>query len=292
MTRGIQQDQVDAAADALLLRGERPTIERIRAELGTGSPATVNRLLDAWWTGLGQRLAQSKATLALPNAPAPIAEAFSALWAEALAQARSQLAAEFEAAHMALQRERGEFTERLQTAQEAEARAEGAALEALEQRTAAIERGQALEAELAALRVQINQLTDQVSRLTAVNEQLQAETTAAATRERQLQAQAREERSSTEAGYRAAQDHWLRELDRARQAEKTLVGQLSAAKAEISQHRRDAQAVEKGLNAQVRGLTNQLIAATKAASAAAVRKPTAPRRAATSVKANAGRASK
>ncbi|WP_329955237.1 DNA-binding protein [Xanthomonas albilineans] len=37
--------------------GERPTVERIRAHLGTGSPNTVVRWLDTWWQGLGDRIA-------------------------------------------------------------------------------------------------------------------------------------------------------------------------------------------------------------------------------------------
>jgi hypothetical protein len=35
--------------------GERPTIERVRAVLGTGSPNTLIRLLDIWWAKLGPR---------------------------------------------------------------------------------------------------------------------------------------------------------------------------------------------------------------------------------------------
>lgn len=48
MTRGISEQDVFAAADKLLSRGERPTIERVRLQLGRGSPNTVNRLLDGW----------------------------------------------------------------------------------------------------------------------------------------------------------------------------------------------------------------------------------------------------
>jgi hypothetical protein len=33
---GVTQEQIDAAADALLKDGERPKIERVRAVLGTG----------------------------------------------------------------------------------------------------------------------------------------------------------------------------------------------------------------------------------------------------------------
>lgn len=47
MARGITEEDVHKAADAIVGRGERPTIERIRAELGRGSPNTVNRYLDA-----------------------------------------------------------------------------------------------------------------------------------------------------------------------------------------------------------------------------------------------------
>lgn len=56
MARGITEADVLEAADALLARGERPTIERVRQELGRGSPNTVNRHLDAWWASLAQRV--------------------------------------------------------------------------------------------------------------------------------------------------------------------------------------------------------------------------------------------
>lgn len=57
MARGITEEDVRGAADAIVGRGERPTIERLRAELGRGSPNTVNRHLDAWWATLPKRLA-------------------------------------------------------------------------------------------------------------------------------------------------------------------------------------------------------------------------------------------
>lgn len=56
MPRGISQQDVFDAADALLERGERPTIERVRREIGRGSPNTVNPLLDAWWQSLSDRV--------------------------------------------------------------------------------------------------------------------------------------------------------------------------------------------------------------------------------------------
>lgn len=57
MARGITEQQVPAAADALVAGGERPTVERIRQHLGTGSPNTVTRWLESWWQPLGPRLA-------------------------------------------------------------------------------------------------------------------------------------------------------------------------------------------------------------------------------------------
>lgn len=46
MPRGITQDQVNAAADAILGASENPTVEKVRIELGTGAPNTVTRMLD------------------------------------------------------------------------------------------------------------------------------------------------------------------------------------------------------------------------------------------------------
>ncbi len=56
MPRGITDQDVFEAADALLARRERPTIERVRQELGRGSPNTINPHLDTWWAALGKRV--------------------------------------------------------------------------------------------------------------------------------------------------------------------------------------------------------------------------------------------
>lgn len=85
---GVTEAQVHAAADALVLDGERPTIERLRAHLGTGSPNTLLRGLDTWWVALGRRLTQQQESLSLPDAPDGVVAAASALWKEALAQAQ------------------------------------------------------------------------------------------------------------------------------------------------------------------------------------------------------------
>ena len=55
MARGITESDVHTAADEIVAGGERPTVERIRAHLGTGSPNTVTRWLETWWQGLSRR---------------------------------------------------------------------------------------------------------------------------------------------------------------------------------------------------------------------------------------------
>jgi hypothetical protein len=77
MAKGITQEQVSAAADSLVAAGEKPTVERIRAQLGTGSPNTVLRMLEVWRNTLAQRLSQM---LVLPDVPSEVGQAFAEVW--------------------------------------------------------------------------------------------------------------------------------------------------------------------------------------------------------------------
>lgn len=94
MAKGISQDQVSQAADQLLFAGERPTIERIRALLGTGSPNTVNRFLDIWWQSLGSRLNAQTAKNAIPGAPKEVIQLATQLWENAVLSAEDRLSNE------------------------------------------------------------------------------------------------------------------------------------------------------------------------------------------------------
>jgi hypothetical protein len=90
--RGITQSDVSHAADSLLRAGERPTIEKVRAKLGRGSPNTINPMLDAWWKTLSARLdAGPQALHRLPESIAHIAEA---LWVQALEEGKRRAALE------------------------------------------------------------------------------------------------------------------------------------------------------------------------------------------------------
>ena len=91
-TRGITGSDVDRAADALLREGERPTIEKIRARVGRGSPNTINPLLDAWWKRLASRL--DTGPHALHRIPEAVAQITEALWLKALESARERARAE------------------------------------------------------------------------------------------------------------------------------------------------------------------------------------------------------
>lgn len=89
MARGITEDQVHTAADALVANGERPTVERVRAHLGTGSPNTVVRWLETWWKTLGVRLQEHTARMDIPKAPEAVAELAGRWWAVALEHAKT-----------------------------------------------------------------------------------------------------------------------------------------------------------------------------------------------------------
>src|SRR5471032_35227 len=81
MAVGGPEDDVFAAADAVLARGERPTVERVRLELGRGSPARVGGLLDQWWARLAERL---NGETRLPALPGEVSQAFVAVWQQAI----------------------------------------------------------------------------------------------------------------------------------------------------------------------------------------------------------------
>jgi len=91
-SRGVQQNEVWAAADTLLAEGVRPTIERVRQKLGRGSPNTVAPMLESWFASLGPRLglAASADEGRSKGLPMAVQQAFQSIWTTALATAESQ----------------------------------------------------------------------------------------------------------------------------------------------------------------------------------------------------------
>lgn len=232
---GITQEDVNAAADALLRAGERPTIERVRAQLGTGSPNTLTRLLEVWWQDLGQRLHAVEAKLALPAAPASVVQAASTLWTEALHCAETIVGEQTAAIHVALAEERAGLAEAQRALAEKEAN-RVAELQDLRHRLSLAETqredahvrlGEQAE-QLADLQRQRDQLQHQMNQLTetiAVEQQ----------RRETLESSHRAERDRNAALLQSVEDRALRETDRAREEIKKQAAQLQQAQRDRDQ---------------------------------------------------------
>jgi len=105
--RAINSADVDRAADALLRAGSRPTIEKVRAEIGRGSPNTINPLLDQWWSRLAGRL--DAGPQALHRLPEPVLHAAEGLWLQALDDARRRATQELGSKKTTVARDRQEL---------------------------------------------------------------------------------------------------------------------------------------------------------------------------------------
>lgn len=255
----IRAEDVFAAADALLIDGHRPTIDRVRMKLGRGSPNTINEHLDRWWTKLGARLRELPAG-ALPGVPEAIASALLNLWTLALRESHATHA-------NALQSRETALTERAHE------------LESLEQQlrereAALLARLEAADAAGALLRAQFNEMQHRAQQLeTTVHERDQrlAElTTREVTLRDELSAlQARlntelnarlAERAELEARSADTEARALREIDRARQevkaaqrqhaaTEKTLRAKFEQCRTELKGAHHAVQRLERDLSA-------------------------------------------
>ncbi|MDM0030458.1 DNA-binding protein [Variovorax saccharolyticus] len=107
--RGIQEAQVWEAADALLHEGLRPTIERVRQKIGSGSPNTVSPMLERWFATLGRRLDGHGANLADGEAhqvPLAIIQAAKVFWDAARREADQVQVQKTEAARREIELQR------------------------------------------------------------------------------------------------------------------------------------------------------------------------------------------
>ena len=227
MARGINEIDVHTAADALVAAGERPTVDRIRAHLGTGSPNTVTRWLETWWKNLGTRLQPDRPEL--KDAPEVLAELAGQWWALALEHARETVLQELSDAQQALAAEYDELRAQQQTFAE-----EASELHAKAETSLQAERLAATQAiELQRLVDQLQaQLAESAQQRTLAAERLdQAEYTRQAldTRLHELQELARSERESLVEHAKSVEDRALSDVDRARQEAKELRAKLSAA---------------------------------------------------------------
>lgn len=86
--KGVTALDVQRAADALLRRGQKPSIAAVREELGGGSPNTLAPLLEKYWKGLGTRLPAGPESL--ERVPESLARMTEALWLRSLDEARER----------------------------------------------------------------------------------------------------------------------------------------------------------------------------------------------------------
>jgi len=240
---GVSLEDIAAAADALLDAGERPTAERIRGQLGRGSPNTIGPLLDRWWATVGARLRQQQAKLALPDAPAAVAALATQLWEQALAAAQSQAQTALAEQRTTLDVARAELAEQeagwRQQVHDHARLADHARqlLGAAEQRLADLQQLLDQQAgQLADLAAQRTALQDRVALLETDNATLQlraAEQAAAVAAERQRHSE----------HLRAVEDRAHGEVDRARQELKELRRHLDTVQRDRQQQ--DAQARQR-----------------------------------------------
>lgn len=86
--RGVSAHDVQRAADALLRRGQKPSIATVREQLGGGSPNTLAPLLEQYWKALGSRVTAGPD--ALERVPESLARMTEALWLRSIDEARQR----------------------------------------------------------------------------------------------------------------------------------------------------------------------------------------------------------
>ncbi|MDD0810015.1 DNA-binding protein [Curvibacter sp. RS43] len=143
--KGIQQSDVEHAADQLLAAGERPTIEKVRMQLGRGSPNTIAPLLDLWFSGLGRRVRGLAGAEGWGDQlPASLLATAEALWRHAQTEAGQVAGQELNAAKEALAQLEQRVNERAQAL--------------VQQEALLLERQSSLERSLQAAQLQIGTL--------------------------------------------------------------------------------------------------------------------------------------
>lgn len=105
-SRGVQQHEVDAAADVLVAERQRPTIERVRQKLRRGSPNTIAPMLETWFATLAPRLGVATSDAEICGVPAEVRGVAETLWSSALALAQTQAAGLLQSERDALAHER------------------------------------------------------------------------------------------------------------------------------------------------------------------------------------------
>lgn len=236
MAVGVPENEVFAAADAVLARGERPTVERVRLELGRGSPARVGGLLDQWWASLAERLSSETR---LPTLPAGVSQAFVAVWQQAihLAQAVAEQGLSEQRQVVTAERERVAVVEDQARQDAALARQHAMVAQAAQQVSET--RLADLEALLEQRATQILDLQQQRDSLLRERGDGQQHSQTLHQELNDLRRKAEQERVAQEIYVRGVEDRAHREVDRAREESKHMTAQVKEAGYQLEhlQHR-------------------------------------------------------
>jgi len=238
MAVGVPENDVFAAADAVLARGERPTVERVRLELGRGSPARVGSLLDQWWETLAARL---RGETRLPGLPAEVAQAFIGLWQQATTLAHGVVELSLADQRQVMVDEREQLAESEAKVRLEQAQARRQTAEALAAREVAEIRLADLEQLLTQRQAQIDYLLRQRNAFHVERDSARSQADKMAQQNRVLQERVEHQRTAQQEYLRGVEDRAHREVDRAREESR-------AAAIQLKQLGRQADILEKRLN--------------------------------------------
>ncbi len=273
----ISRADVFNAADALLLEGHKPTIDRVRMRIGRGSPNTIQEHLDLWWTQLGSRLRDIPGR-EFPELPERVAVSLQKLWNVALDSAHELLGEKVSTREQSLAAREATVAAHQQKLleQEQATAARAAALEeslglARDQLLAANQRADRLEASLQGREVECERLQKRAEVLDADARELRHKLEALTTSHRA-------ERTKLEERHAATDARWLLEIDRARQSVldtakdheqqikelRTQISRSHAEREELKQELKAARLETRTLMTDRAQLEKQLATATKA----------------------------
>jgi len=224
MARGITQEQVSAAADALVTVGERPTVEKVRTQLGTGSPNTVTRMLETWRGELAARMSQ---VLALPDVPAEVGQAFVEVWRLAVTHAQSLAQAALAQEQNALLAAQSSLTQERKIWEAALAEAQGQAQSADQAR-------QVADTRLTDVQRLVEQQASQLAELTQQRDTSQRRAEQLDEAFEAHKGSVAAEREAQAAHLRSVEDRAHAEIDRAREETKALQATLRQKERETS----------------------------------------------------------
>lgn len=271
--RGVQMEEVWAAADTVLSLGERPTIERVRQQLGRGSPNTVGPMLDGWYGSLAKRLqspvdAVEQDGVAEVPLPAPVVRAAKIIWGRALQHADERATAQFTDARRELRMQ----AETLRQAQDVLAQETQRLADRSEAYDLAMQARDAQIAEMGRLVQELQQQLAGSQEMLATSrsecKQLRMEADAGRRRQEEMEVNHRGERTRLEERAQAQERRLNAEVDRARQESKRLTLKLEGDARESAkslsaslEKARELEALAGALQADKAGLVKDLHAA-------------------------------